>query len=132
MEEETENVNNIHNVGFQSGTSLERLIRNARFTVYPSEWYENCPFSVMESQMYGTPVLGSDIGGIPELIKAGETGELFESGNAEELREKIVKLWEDRPLTDSYAEDCKEISFDTIEEYCEKLMKIYQQMKEKG
>ena len=48
------------------------------------EWYENCPFSVMESQMYGTPVLGADIGGIPELIQVGKTGELFESGNAED------------------------------------------------
>ena len=36
--------------------------------------------------MYGTPVLGADIGGIPELIHVGKTGELFESGNAEDLK----------------------------------------------
>ena len=51
-------------------------------------------FSVMESQMYGTPVLGANIGGIPELIQNGKTGELFASANAKDLKEKIEKLWE--------------------------------------
>ena len=36
--------------------------------------------------MYGTPVLGANIGGIPELISVGSTGELFESGNGEDLK----------------------------------------------
>lgn len=85
-------IKNIKNVGFQKGEALEKLIREARFSIYPSEWYENCPFSVMESQMYGTPVLGADIGGIPELIQAGKTGELFESGNGKDLKRKIEKL----------------------------------------
>lgn len=114
------------NVGFQSGSALENLIREARFSVYPSEWYENCPFSVMESQMYGTPVLGADIGGIPELIKIGETGELFESGNADDLKNKIEKLWEDRNLIDRYSRNCEYVGFDTIEEYCKKLIRIYE------
>ena len=92
LEDTIKGVSNIKNVGFQKGEALEKLIREARFSIYPSEWYENCPFSVMESQMYGTPVLGADIGGIPELIQVGKTGELFESGNAEDLKKKIVKL----------------------------------------
>ena len=78
LEDQIEGIPNIKNVGFQTGEDLEKLIREARFSIYPSEWYENCPFSVMESQMYGTPVLGANIGGIPELIQEGKTGELFE------------------------------------------------------
>ena len=105
---------------------METLIREARFSIYPSEWYENCPFSVMESQMYGTPVLGANIGGIPELIQNGKTGELFASSDAKDLKEKIEKLWEDKALTDSYSKNCQDISFDTIEEYYKKLMKIYE------
>ena len=73
LEEEINGISNIKNVGFQKGEALEKLIREARFSIYPSEWYENCPFSVMESQMYGTPVLGANIGGIPELILVGKT-----------------------------------------------------------
>ena len=92
LEDEVNGIKNIKNVGFQRGQALEKLIREARFSVYPSEWYENCPFSVMESQMYGTPVLGANIGGIPELIQQGKTGELFESGNAADLKDKIKML----------------------------------------
>ena len=61
LEYSIKGVKNIKNVGFQKGEALEKLIREARFSIYPSEWYENCPFSVMESQMYGTPVLGANI-----------------------------------------------------------------------
>lgn len=125
LEETIKDVENIRNVGFQRGDALEKLIREARFSIYPSEWYENCPFSVMESQMYGTPVLGADIGGIPELIKVGKMGELFESGNKYDLKLKIEKLWTDKELTDDYTKNCKDISFDTIEVYTDKLMKIY-------
>ena len=118
LESEINGVSNIKNVGFQKGEALERLIREAKFSVYPSEWYENCPFSVMESQMYGTPVLGADLGGIPELIRVGETGELFESGNKEELKCKIREMSSKQYKVDS-------VNFDTVDEYCQKLMRIY-------
>ena len=123
--EELAGVPNIQNVGFQRGQALETLIRQARFSVYPSQWYENCPFSVMESQLYGTPVLGADIGGIPELIEEGKTGELFESGNAAQLKEKIKMLWENRDLTARYSENCAHIRFDDVDTYTEKLLKLY-------
>ena len=126
LEETVNGIKNINNVGFQKGDALEKLIREARFSIYPSEWYENCPFSVMESQMYGTPVLGANIGGIPELIQVGKTGELFESGNGKDLKEKIEKLWGDKKLCAEYSANCKDISFDTIDEYYEKIMKVYQ------
>ncbi len=122
LEAEVNAVPNVRNVGFQSGEALETLIREARFSVYPSECYENCPFSVMESQMYGTPVLGADIGGIPELIRPGETGDLFESGNKEALKAKIAEMGSKAA---EYSENCRDIRFDTIDRYYEKLMKIY-------
>lgn len=118
LESEISGVKNIKNVGFQKGAALEKLIRQAKFSVYPSEWYENCPFSVMESQMYGTPVLGANIGGIPELIQVGKTGELFESGNKEELKNKIREMGSKQYRIEG-------IRFDTVDEYCQKLMKIY-------
>lgn len=125
MEGELDGIPNITNVGFQTGEALETLIREARFTVYPSEWYENCPFSVMESQMYGTPVLGADIGGIPELVRVCETGELFESGNAEELKEKITALWQNRHRLQEYTAQCKNHGFDDVEAYVWKMMEYY-------
>ena len=123
LEHLLDDVPNIKNVGFQRGEALEKLIREARFTVYPSEWYENCPFSVMESQMYGTPVLGADIGGIPELIRVGETGELFESGNETELKQSILRMYEN----DVYGGKCRNIQFDTLEQYTQKMMRIFEE-----
>lgn len=128
LEEELNEVGNIKNVGFQTGENLENLIRKAKFSIYPSEWYENCPFSVMESQLYSTPVLGADIGGIPELIEVGITGELFKSGDFNNLKMKIEFLWNNTQVTSKYAENCKYITFDNINIYCSKLLRIYKQM----
>lgn len=125
LEEMLSGVENITNVGFKSGDELKELISKALFSVYPSQWYENCPFSVMESQMYLTPVLGADIGGIPELIKNGQTGELFESGNAQQLKGKIEKLWNDRELLKAYANNCLDLCFDSVKQYTEKIIEIY-------
>ena len=125
LEEEVNKLPNIENRGFLSGEALRQLISEARFSVFSSECYENCPFSVMESQMYGTPVLGADIGGIPELIRVGETGELFEAGNISALKQGILSLWQDKEKTTKYSENCAQCQFDVIDRYCEKLMEIY-------
>jgi glycosyltransferase involved in cell wall biosynthesis len=126
LEHLLENVPNIQNVGFQKGEALEMLIREARFSVYPSEWYENCPFSVMESQMYGTPVLGADIGGIPELIQVGKTGDLFESGNRKKLVQKLTEMYAASALPD-YAKACADIRFDTIDQYTKKMLSLFEE-----
>ena len=60
--------------------------------VLPSVWYENNPRSVIESFALGKPVIGSRIGGIPELVQDGITGLTFEPGNPRSLREKIEAL----------------------------------------
>ena len=64
--------------------------------------------------------------GIPELIDAGENGELFESGNADALAGKIRALWGDRARLDAYTKACGKTRFDTVEAYAEKLMRLYQ------
>ncbi|WP_026524229.1 glycosyltransferase [Butyrivibrio sp. MB2005] len=125
LEKLLDSVDNIKNVGFKTGRELADLIRKAKMSVYPSEWYENCPFSVMESQLFGTPVIGADIGGIPELIRKGETGVLFKSGDVDSLCNTIHGMWQDNSKMQRMHENCKELSFDTIEEYLEKVLKIY-------
>lgn len=126
LEDEVNKRANIENKGFQSGEKLVQLISEARLTVVPSEWYENCPFTVIESQMYGTPVLGADIGGIPELIEKGKTGELFESGNADDLKEKTERFMTIGDNIKNYYLNCKNASFYTAEEYCNRLIELYQ------
>ncbi|MGN1185153.1 MAG: glycosyltransferase [Oliverpabstia sp.] len=120
-----EGIPNVKNIGFLSGNELIHLVGGARFSVCPSECHENCPFSVIESLMCGTPVLGSDRGGIPELIKDGKTGWLFPGGNAELLRQRIQTIWRsDEP--EAFRAACNKERFDTLEEYGRKIMLLYQ------
>lgn len=123
LEELVEQAENVENRGFVTGGALAELIAGARFSVYPSEWYENCPFSVMESQMYGTPVLVSDLGGAPELVQAGSTGELFRGGDVDELTAHIRELWEDPERCRRYREGCRTLKFCTVGEYCDKIVR---------
>ena len=69
--------------GYQTGDALFEIIRNARALVLPSECYENAPVVLLEAYGVGTPVLGSNLGGIPELIVENETGLLAQAGSVE-------------------------------------------------
>ena len=124
-ETEIAKVPNAEYVGFKTGAELKDLISKALCSIYPSEWYENCPFSVIESQMYGTPVIGSRMGGIPELIREGETGLMFEAGNADDLEEKLKYFLENPAVIESYTANCREVSFETPETYYQQIQKIY-------
>lgn len=125
LEDQVNNIENIRNVGFLTGERLRDTISKARISIFPSVCYENCPFSVIESQMYGTPLIAANIGGVPEIIKDGETADLFESGNADDLQEKILKLWNDRERLEKYTKNCREMKYDTLSEYCCKLLNLY-------
>ena len=118
-------VENCEYIGFKSGKELEMLIRKAAVSVCPSIIYENCPFAVIESQMLLTPVIGARIGGIPELIEEGKTGELFEADNSDELAQKLSSLLSDEAKLKAYSENCKQIRLETPDSYYEKLIKIY-------
>ena len=82
---------NVAFLGYKTGKELTDLVSNAYFVVVPSEWYENNPMTVIESYSVGTPVIGARIGGIPEIVIDGITGYQFESGNADDLREKLAE-----------------------------------------
>ncbi len=125
FEDEVNAVPNIENKGFTTGSALADLIANASFSLIASECFENCPFSVMESQMLGTPVIGADIGGIPELIREGVDGELFKSGNVEALKEKIYTLWNSKEKQLEYSQECSKVNYYGMAEYCNKLISIY-------
>ncbi|BBB33401.1 group 1 glycosyl transferase [Thermotomaculum hydrothermale] len=85
------NLKKIKLIGLKKDKELEEIGRKAKFVIVPSEWYENNPMSVIESLALGTPIIGANIGGIPELISDGLTGFLFESKNTSSLIRAIEK-----------------------------------------
>lgn len=84
-------VSRIRLLGYRTGEDLQREVGNARFTVLSSEWRENMPYSGLESLAAQTPVIGANIGGIPELVVEGATGFAFESGNVSDLSDALIK-----------------------------------------
>jgi len=122
-------IDNIDAVGFKSGDELNTLIRNAMFTLTPSECNENCPMTILESIALGTPVLCSDLGGSPELIDDGITGKIFKAGNKKDLEEKILFLYNNSDLLDRMEKNCIEESKKyTIDKYCDTLTEIYKSL----
>ncbi len=78
--------------GFVDSPQRFEWIKKAAFLVFPSEWYENAPFTLIESMSLGVPAVASRIGGITEIIEHGKTGLLFEPGNGEELQTRIREI----------------------------------------
>lgn len=118
-------IENAENVGFKNGVELQNLIKEAKFSVVPSELAENCPFTVLESQQLGTPVIGADIGGIPELISVGEDGLLFKSGDVDSLISAIRALYYDESRLKNCIKNCHKIKRDSLNDYTEKIVLCY-------
>lgn len=78
-------------LGYKTGEDLQREVGNARFSVLCSEWRENMPYSGLESLAAQTPIIGANIGGIPELVVEGKTGFRFESGQLDDLANHLLQ-----------------------------------------
>jgi glycosyltransferase involved in cell wall biosynthesis len=72
-------------LGRRGRDEIPGLIESASGSVVPSEWYENAPLSVLESLALGRPVLGSDLGGLPDMVEDGRSGWIFRAGDLASL-----------------------------------------------
>lgn len=101
-------------------------LETCAFVVVPSVWYENCPYSVMEAQAAGRPVVVSDIGGLPELVVEGESGLVVPPSDPERLADAMRSLWEDAPLLERLAAGAGRASAEYDKElYYRCLMDVY-------
>lgn len=118
---------NIKVLGFLNEENMKREIANCKFVVVPSIWYDNCPYSILETLAIGKPVIGSNIGGIPELVKDGVNGLIFEHGNVLELKEKMSMLFENEILLKEYGKNARAIAIKEYskENYYSKIIEIY-------
>lgn len=89
-------LNNVELRGFAKGEELKQLIRGSLATVLPSEGYDNCPMAVLESLGMGKAVIGSRIGGIPELVDDTNDGFLVTPGDGEDLADRMNWMWNHR------------------------------------
>lgn len=110
-------------LGQKNWNEIRPVLEKARFMVIPSEWSENNPLTIIESQALGTPVLGARIGGIPELIEENVSGMTFTSGDVADIKSKILKMWNCSFDYKSISDNAQsKYSFDS---YYKHLMKLY-------
>ena len=115
-------------LGSKSTAEVYELLARATFLVCPSEWYETFGRVVIEAFATGTPVIGSDLGAIAELVRHGETGLLFRPGSAADLAAAVHDLLEKSERLVRMRTACREeflIKF-TAERNYESLMQIYE------
>lgn len=120
-----ENNHNIEFVGFKEWNEIESILGQAKFLVSPSECYEVFGISNIEAQCLGTPVLGANIGGIPETINVPKSGLLFESRNEDDLKEKIVQMYQTSFDYQQISRDAQERF--SADKYYEEIIKLYEQ-----
>lgn len=80
----------VNMLGFKSGNELKEIVANSLCVCLPSEWYENGPYSIMEAQAAGKPVIVSNNGGLPELVENGVTGYIVRPKDIMDLKEKLM------------------------------------------
>ena len=121
---------NVEFVGFKQGEELRKLVSGAAFACCPSEWRENMPYSIVEAFAAGTPVIGTNIGGIPELVEDSVTGMLCEPGDAESLAEALVhaaNCFKEKEAYSVLQERCRAYVLDHCDQskYMGRLTKLY-------
>jgi len=89
---------NVRFHGFVGGDAKHRLFREAHLFFFPSVWLENNPVSITEALAMGLPVLGSDTGGVPELLSPLSTELLFAPGSVDAACAKLAAFEGDRSL----------------------------------
>ena len=102
--------NNLSGVEFMGNLYKEELFRHIQesvFSVIPSLCYDNLPNSALESLSLGTPLIATDHGCFPELVKENETGFLFKHGNVDDLAVKMKLLFDNSEL-------CREMSHKAV------------------
>ena len=116
---------NIEFMGHCTWETIQPILMKARFMLIPTECYENNPLSVIEAHTLGTPVLGGQIGGIPELIRENENGMLFQAANKEDLKNKIEQMM---AKNDWNYNNIANVSMEKYSghAYYQKLIKLYQ------
>jgi glycosyltransferase involved in cell wall biosynthesis len=95
------NLRNIEFLGPKWGDELDEILYKARYVVVPSVWHENFPYVILQSFAAGVPVIGSNLGGIPELLR-DDRGMIFNLESIESLSNCILKMNEDMERRELY------------------------------
>jgi len=114
-------------VGMKRGNELRRLLFESSAVVLPSLWYENQPFSIIESFAAGKPVITSDLGGMTELINNSKGGLLVPPGDVQALAEAMEWIATHAKQANQMGQAAREYAMreHSSQKHYERLMQIY-------
>lgn len=107
-------------------TKLSEILTEIDVGIVPPVWYDNAPQVVFEFLAAKTPVIGANIGGIPDFIQHEKNGLLFVAGNTEDLIKKINYLMENKNLISLYRENIPAMK--TMADHAKEMEKTYAQL----
>lgn len=118
--------------GYQTGGALQKYVERASLAIASSRWRENMPYSIVEAFAAGTPVVGTDIGGIPELVDEGKTGFICEPGGVQSMADAIsrgVRAFSDRPAYAALQRNCRSYVMENCsrEKFMNDLVNLYKE-----
>lgn len=110
--------------GFRS--DVERFYRQMDIYVLPS-LLEHFPLSVLEAMSFGKPIIATNVGGVPEIVKDGETGILINSGSAEQIAKALNALIIDKEMCNRLGAQAQKLVKEqySIEKMAEAYIKVY-------
>ena len=123
-----EHLSNVSFLGYQPWDRCMEYLSRAHFLIMPSEHYENFPCVIAEAYGCGRPVLASRVGPLPDLVRDGQTGILFEGGSSEDLVEKVQWMFQSKEAVEEMGQAARmelEEKY-TPEHNYQQLMQIYQ------
>lgn len=123
------------NIFFINKVERKKLLEyyvKAEVVIMPSIWAETFGLVGIEAMSVGRPIIGSNVGGIPEWLDDGKTGYLVEPGNPEQIAEKVIMLLSNRKLLEQMGKNARKRAEQfSIEKHVEKLEKVYLEVIEK-
>ena len=117
-------------VGWKTSSEVKNYYQMARALVLPSKWFEGAPLNIIEAMAAGVPCIVSDCTSAVEVIEEGKTGEVFQSGNIADLKDKIIKLLNDDYLSElcRYIDDIDLNSLYGNDVHIKSLLSVYNKL----
>ena len=116
-------------VGYVTGEAKQALLQSAQYLLVPSLWYENAPVAVIEAAAHGVGVIASRIGGLPEFVREGRTGVLFEPGDAQSLAAIMRRLVYGTLTLADQASECRQLAEQyTVERMVDAYLERYDEL----
>lgn len=116
----------IHFHGFVKAEAKTQLLAMADVMLFPSIWPENAPIAILEAMAAGMTIIGSDIGGVPELVRHDSNGLLVVPNDADDLAKAITLLSDDAELRGRLQARSQERSADfSVERMVDNYIELY-------